>query len=409
MIFKFEPHYFERVWGGQSLKEILSRKIPSNQKIGEAWDLVDREGCESLISLPQTSSNSIRNLLESHSEEIMGPGWDKHRRFPILVKWLDCTDRLSLQVHPPSSIASSLGGEPKTENWYILSASEEAGLFLGLKNGTTKQDFLHALENEELELVCNRLNSRAGSSVLVESGRMHAIDAGNLILEIQQNSDTTYRVYDWGRKDQFGKSRTYSDRTFSVTQSADYGKVYIYRSNYGSDSGLSSNYPAVMGIDTTDSSTPPEITGFSANDTSPMRLLSSSLGESTLSLAGGKQADLVATLSGSHLDTIISASSPYTMGGTAEQYIIVVPSGSDMIGIPTSLTDSFGGSTAGEYVMSINADGSGFGIESSTMHLLDTSGSINGYDKHFVIGRRGHNAASSVVIRLTESSGSIPS
>ena len=209
--------------------------------------------------------------------------------------------------------------------------------------------------------------------------------------------------------DQFGKSRTYSDRTFSVTQSADYGKVYIYRSNYGSDAGLSSNYPAVMGIDTTDSSTPPEITGFSANDTSPMRLLSSSLGESTLSLAGGKQADLVATLSGSHLDTIISASSPYTMGGTAEQYIIVVPSGSDMIGIPTSLTDSFGGSTAGEYVMSINADGSGFGIESSTMHLLDTSGSINGYDKHFVIGRRGHNAANSVVIRLTESSGSIPS
>jgi len=155
MIFKFEPHYFERVWGGQSLNEILSRKIPSNQKIGEAWDLVDREGCESLISHPQTSSNSIRNLLESNSEEIMGPGWDKHRRFPILVKWLDCTDRLSLQVHPPSSIASSLGGEPKTENWYI----------------------------------------------------MHAIDAGNLILEIQQNSDTTYRVYDWGRKDEFGNSR----------------------------------------------------------------------------------------------------------------------------------------------------------------------------------------------------------
>jgi mannose-6-phosphate isomerase len=114
---------------------------------------------------------------------------------------------LSLQVHPPSSIASSLGGEPKTENWYILNASEKAGLFLGLKNGTTKRDFLQALNNEDLELVCHRLNSRAGNSVLVESGRMHAIDAGNLILEIQQNSDTTYRVYDWGRKDEFGNSR----------------------------------------------------------------------------------------------------------------------------------------------------------------------------------------------------------
>ena len=92
-----------------------------------------------------------------------------------------------------------------------------------------------------------------------------------------------------------------------------------------------------------------------------------------------------------------------------DRYIIIAPSGSDMIGVPTSMTDSFGGSTAGEYVMSINADGGGFGIENSTMHLLDTSGSINGFDKHFVIGRKGHNAASSVLIRITESSGSIPS
>ena len=207
MIFKFEPHYFERVWGGESLRKILFRNIPSNQKIGEAWDLVDREECESLIIHPQTNSKTIRHLLESRPEEIMGPGWDKRRRFPILVKWLDCTARLSLQVHPPSSIASSLGGQPKTENWYVMSASENAGLFLGLKNGKTKSDFLKALRNENLESVCNRLNSRAGNSVLVESGRMHAIDAGNLILEIQQNSDTTYRVYDWGRKDKLGKSR----------------------------------------------------------------------------------------------------------------------------------------------------------------------------------------------------------
>jgi len=207
MIFKFEPHYFERVWGGESLRKILFRNIPSNQKIGEAWDLVDREECESLIIHPQTNLKTIRHLLESRPEEIMGPGWDKRRRFPILVKWLDCTARLSLQVHPPSSIASSLGGQPKTENWYVMSASENAGLFLGLKNGKTKSDFLKALRNENLESVCNRLNSRAGNSVLVESGRMHAIDAGNLILEIQQNSDTTYRVYDWGRKDKLGKSR----------------------------------------------------------------------------------------------------------------------------------------------------------------------------------------------------------
>ena len=236
-------------------------------------------------------------------------------------------------------------------------------------------------------------------------------NANSSSVGIQATTSLTERVYTYSVSvfDQFGKSTTYSDRTFSVTQSADYGKVYIYRSNYGSDAGLSSNYPAVMGIDATDSSTPPEITGFSANDTSPMRLISSSLGESTLSLAGGKQADLVATLSGSHLDTILSASSPYTMGSTAEQYIIIVPSGSDMIGIPTSMRNSFGGSTAGEYVLSQNNDNGGFGVEGAAIHLLDTSGSVNGYDKHFVIGRKGHTAAASVIIRLTESSGSLPS
>ena len=116
----------------------------------------------------------------------------------------------------------------------------------------------------------------------------------------------------------------------------------------------------------------------------------------------------MAILSGSNLDTILSAST-FSMGGAANQYIVITPSGSDMIGIPTSMTDSFGGSTAGEYVMCINGDGGGFGIESSEIHLLDTSGSINGYDKHFVIGRKGHNAASSALIRIIASSGSLPS
>ena len=163
-----------------------------------------------------------------------------------------------------------------------------------------------------------------------------------------------------------------------------------------------------MGIITTNSATPPEVTAFTANDTSPMRLLSSSLGDASLSLAGGATATRVAILSGSNLDTILSAST-FSMGGGANQYIVIAPSGSDMIGIPTSMTDSFGGSTAGEYVMAINADGSGFGAENSIIHTLDTSGSINGFDKHFVIGRKGHNAANSVLLRIIASSGSLPS
>ncbi|MEK9772881.1 MAG: type I phosphomannose isomerase catalytic subunit [Opitutae bacterium] len=207
MIFKFEPHYFERVWGGRALERVLGREIPPKIRIGESWEIVDRTDCQSILSCSQNNSISLRNLLESQALKIMGPGWNQDRRFPLLVKWLDCTDRLSLQVHPPSKMAKSLKGEPKTENWYIVHAEDNAGLFVGLKKGTSKEAFLQALEQERLETVCYRTKSNAGDSILVESGRMHAIDAGNLILEIQQNSDTTYRVYDWGRKGTDGLPR----------------------------------------------------------------------------------------------------------------------------------------------------------------------------------------------------------
>ncbi len=250
--------------------------------------------------------------------------------------------------------------------------------------------FSASLSGSDLQLVYSNANS------------------SSIGLHLTQNATAREYFYSVTITDQFGKSQTYSDRSFTVATSADYGKTYVYRSDYGSDSGLSSNYSAVMGISSTDSSTPPEVTGFSANDTSPMRLISSSLGDASLSLAGGGTATRVAILSGSNLDTILSASS-FSMGGAANQYIVIAPSGSDMIGVPTSMTDSFGGSTAGQYVMAINADGGSWGAESSIVHLLDTSGSVNGYDKHFVIGRKGHNAANTVLMRIIASSGSLPS
>ena len=117
----------------------------------------------------------------------------------MLIKWLDCQDRLSLQVHPPAAIAPILGGEPKTENWYIADCDDDASLIVGLKQGVTREQFTNALKDNKVAACVHRFPVKPGDSILVESGRMHAIDAGNLILEIQQNSDTTYRVYDWGR------------------------------------------------------------------------------------------------------------------------------------------------------------------------------------------------------------------
>jgi mannose-6-phosphate isomerase len=203
----FMPIYQERVWGGRNLETELQRDLPEGV-IGESWEMVDRPEANSVVASGPHAGKSLRTLLEEDCEAILGPGRDPHQPFPILVKWLDCEERLSLQVHPPKDIAPGLGGEPKTENWYIAGCRPGARLLAGLMPGVTRDDFAKALEANDLEPLVCALETSEGDSLFVPSGRIHAIDGGNLILEIQQNSDTTYRVYDWGRTGLDGKPRT---------------------------------------------------------------------------------------------------------------------------------------------------------------------------------------------------------
>jgi len=203
-ILTFEPLYKERVWGGRWLAAKFGRALPGGGSIGESWEVVDRAEAQSVEA---DSGKTLREILQQRPEEIMGPGYDPDRPFPILVKWLDCSARLSLQVHPPAPVAEQLHGEPKTECWYIADATREAALIVGLKRGVTREQFKQAIAAESLEPLLHRFPVRPGQSMLLESGRLHAIDAGNLILEIQENSDTTYRVYDWGRKGLDGQPR----------------------------------------------------------------------------------------------------------------------------------------------------------------------------------------------------------
>jgi mannose-6-phosphate isomerase len=203
----FKPIYQERVWGGRALSSALNRDLPEGKRIGESWDIVDRPEAMSLVGVGDQVGKSLRDLISEDPTGIMGKGYDPERPFPILVKWLDCGDRLSLQVHPPASVAGALGGEPKTENWYTAECAENASLIVGLKNGATREEFERRLKDDSLEECVHRFPVTPGESILVESGRIHAIDAGNLILEIQQNSDTTYRVYDWGRVGLDGQPR----------------------------------------------------------------------------------------------------------------------------------------------------------------------------------------------------------
>jgi mannose-6-phosphate isomerase len=206
-LLRFEPLYQQRIWGGRALETALGRTLPAGPPIGESWEIVDRPEAQSVVCGGELGGYSLRSVIAEHAPAIMGPDWCSEKPFPILVKWLDCRERLSLQVHPPAGVAAELGGEPKTENWYIAQTVPGAELIVGLKHGATRTHFERALSDNSVEQHVHRFPVAAGDSILVHSGQVHAIDAGNLILEIQQNSDTTYRVYDWGRMGLDGSPR----------------------------------------------------------------------------------------------------------------------------------------------------------------------------------------------------------
>ena len=204
----FDSLYMERVWGGRELEKVFGRELPTNESpYGEAWEMTDRTDEQSLVNHGPLKGNSLNELWQSKRDDIFGSGFEDTQRFPLLIKILDARDKLSIQVHPPAAIASELGGEPKTEMWYIADAAPDAKLYVGLKAGVTKADFHDAIEKGEVGEAVHCITPKRGDSIFIPSGRLHAIGAGLLIYEIQQNSDTTYRVFDWNRMGLDGNPR----------------------------------------------------------------------------------------------------------------------------------------------------------------------------------------------------------
>ena len=204
---QFKPLYQERVWGGRELENVYSRALPDKTSpFGESWEITDREEAQSVVTSGNYQSSTLHELWTNHREEIFGDNLAGDR-FPILVKILDARDDLSIQVHPPTHLAESLNGEPKTEMWYIAGCEKDAKLYVGLKNGATKESFEASLQDGSVEQQVHAIQPEVGDSIFIASGRLHAIGAGFLIYEIQQNSDTTYRVFDWNRQGLDGKPR----------------------------------------------------------------------------------------------------------------------------------------------------------------------------------------------------------
>jgi mannose-6-phosphate isomerase len=202
----FEPIFMERMWGGRRLESEFGKKLPPNTRIGESWEIVDRPEAQSVVANPPVNGKTLHELWNQNRHDIFGDV-PETPRFPLLIKLLDAQEKLSLQVHPPEEVAVRLGGEPKTEFWYVAAADPGAELFLGFCEPITRAQFKRALDKGTVEDCVQKIRAKAGDAVFLPGGRLHAVGGRNLLVEIQQNSDTTYRVFDWNRVDATGKAR----------------------------------------------------------------------------------------------------------------------------------------------------------------------------------------------------------
>ena len=199
--FIFEPIYRTRIWGGQNLARLFGRDLPYGEPIGESWELADLDEGTSLLANGPEAGATLAWLTHQLGVELLGTApTAANGRFPLLLKLLDASQILSLQVHPDAATASAIGGgaTAKTECWYVLE-SRDGSIYKGLKPGVTAEQFRRAIREDRASELVRHLEVRAGDFHHLPAGMVHAIGAGLVVAEVQTASDTTYRVSDWGR------------------------------------------------------------------------------------------------------------------------------------------------------------------------------------------------------------------
>lgn len=194
---KFENLYYDKVWGGRGF-ELFRNNLPKGS-IGESWDVACHKNGTSIIANGKFKGISLDKLIETEGTALVGSKISADR-FPLLVKLINANESLSVQVHPSDEYGKNVENDMgKTEVWYVLEAFDGANLIVGTKSGCTKEQLKKAIESGNLEYYMNKINVKKGDVYFIKSGLIHAIGQGVVIAEIQQNSDTTYRVYDYGR------------------------------------------------------------------------------------------------------------------------------------------------------------------------------------------------------------------
>ncbi len=209
---KFTPIYKERIWGGRALESSLGKRLPkgSGELIGESWELSGVEGDVSVVGSGQLRGNSLSELVEVYMDDLVGASvFERYgEEFPLLIKFIDAQDNLSIQVHPDDELAKSRhGAYGKTEMWHIISAESGAKIYLGFNQEVDKAKYMQYLKEQRLEELLLAHEVKPGETYFIPAGAIHAIGSGIVLAEIQQTSDITYRVYDFNRVDGEGKRR----------------------------------------------------------------------------------------------------------------------------------------------------------------------------------------------------------
>lgn len=203
----FEPYFRPQVWGATRLQRLFGKPLPPGGRIGESWEVSAHSLHISRVAEGPFAGASLTQLWDLHRREFLGvknsatTGWRDRRRFPLLIKLLDCHERLSVQVHPDDRTAGELLGEPngKTEAWVVLHAEPGSRIYAGLKDGVCRGDLEQHLDRGNVADCLHSFEPQAGDGLLIEAGTVHAVGGGVLMAEVQQTSDATFRLFDWNR------------------------------------------------------------------------------------------------------------------------------------------------------------------------------------------------------------------
>ena len=200
---RFEPIFQYRLWGGRHLSHLVSAPLPEIGPIGEAWLLSDREDHQSQVANGALKGSTIGQLMEQYPEQLLGKFAGRFKRFPLLLKFLDVREMLSVQVHPSDANTDLLppGESGKTEAWVVLESGSKSRIYAGLKPGTTEDNLHQSLLNGGVEEHLASFTPKPGDGILIPAGTVHALGGGMVVFEIQQNSDVTFRLYDWNHVD----------------------------------------------------------------------------------------------------------------------------------------------------------------------------------------------------------------